>query len=69
MSPLATLTRIEKLQMMEALWDDLTHDSQPLESPAWHGEVLKETERALQAGELEFIDWDTAKQMLREHSR
>jgi hypothetical protein len=65
MPAMETLTRAEKLQMMEALWDDLTRADQPYPSPAWHGEALQATEQAYQAGETGFIDWDTAKQLLR----
>ncbi len=62
---LENLSRTEKLRMMEALWDDLTHDV-PLASPAWHGEALQATEAAVAAGEATFIDWEVAKQALRE---
>jgi Putative addiction module component len=30
------LSRAEKLRVMEAIWDDLTHEAESLESPAWH---------------------------------
>lgn len=69
MSALETLTRTEKLQMMEALWDDLTHDGETYASPAWHGDALRETEIAHRAGEVDFIDWDAAKKLLREGVR
>jgi hypothetical protein len=69
MPALATLTRAEKLRMMEALWDDLTRSEEAYPSPAWHGDALQETESARQAGEVEFIDWDAAKKLLREGKR
>ena len=69
MSALETLTRTEKLQMMEALWDDLTHDGETYASPAWHSDVLRETEQAVQSGKVDFIDWDAAKRLLREGAR
>jgi hypothetical protein len=59
------LTRSEKLRMMEALWDDLAHDKTVLASPAWHGEALNEAEHALTTGLADFVDWETAKQNLR----
>jgi hypothetical protein len=49
--------------MMNAIWNC---PAQLGESPAWHGEQLMETERALRTGEVEFIDWERAKQLLRE---
>lgn len=59
------LSRAEKLRMMEALWDDLTHEA-PLASPAWHAEALQATEAAVAEGKTSFIDWEAAKQYLRE---
>jgi hypothetical protein len=60
------LTRSEKLRMMEALWDDLAHDTTVLASPAWHGDALQEAEQALASGQADFVDWETAKQSLRD---
>jgi len=59
------LTRAEKLRMMEALWDDLAHDKTVLASPSWHGDALKEAEQAIASGGADFVDWETAKQNLR----
>ena len=57
--PLEQMTVAEKLQAMEMLWADLSRDD-ALESPAWHGEILRE-----RAGEKIFVDWETAKRELR----
>lgn len=65
MQSLNNLTRAEKLRMMDALWDDLTHDTEPLQSPAWHEDVLKETQKRVANGEVETLDWEKAKQLLR----
>jgi hypothetical protein len=50
--------------MMEALWDDLSREDVSLQSPAWHGDALREAEARLASGEAQFIDWDQAKKML-----
>ena len=34
--PLNEMTVPEKLQLMEALWEDLSRNSDALESPEWH---------------------------------
>ena len=60
------MTRSEKLRMMEALWDDLSHDKTVLASPAWHGEALKKAEQVRATGQADFVDWETAKQWLRD---
>jgi Putative addiction module component len=57
--PLEKMTVAEKLQAMEELWADLSRDEN-FESPAWHGETLKE-----RAGQKNFVDWETAKEQLR----
>ena len=34
------MSRIERLQAMEALWDSLTCDEAEIESPEWHRDIL-----------------------------
>ena len=62
--PLKNMTRLEKLQAMEELWTDLAKDEDQFESPAWHEQALKEAQRAYEAGEAKFIDWEEAKREL-----
>jgi len=50
---------------MEALWADLSSDDAKVDSPAWHADALKETERLVRAGKAKFMDWDEAKALLR----
>ncbi len=57
--PLEKMTVAEKLRAMEELWADLS-SGENFESPAWHGEVLKQ-----RAAEENFMDWETAKKQLR----
>ncbi len=63
--PLNKMSRSEKLRAMEALWADLSADEAKIDSPAWHEEALKETERLVKNGKVKFIDWDEAKTLLR----
>ena len=62
--PLAQMTRDDKLRALEALWEDLTRHGE-FDSPEWHGPALLDTEQALKEGKAEFLDWETAKQHLR----
>ena len=55
----------EKLQLMEALWRDLSQTDHDLVSPEWHGAVLLERDRKLASGEDGLIDWETGKRQLR----
>ena len=64
--PLDKMTVTEKLRAMELLWADLSHNEAQLESPAWHGDVLREREARIQSGEESFMDWETAKKQLRD---
>lgn len=54
---------------MEELWESLSTEPARLESPAWHGDALRETERRYEAGQEEPIDWALAKQELRERRK
>ena len=64
--PLDQMSIEEKLRVMETLWNDLTRQEQEFPSPAWHEDVLRMREERLQAGQDDFIDWDTAKNQLRD---
>lgn len=59
------LSREEKLQIMEAIWEDLSHEAQLVQSPAWHESQLRETEQRIQSGKEHILDWKEAKQELR----
>ncbi|MEY2877661.1 MAG: hypothetical protein RLZZ15_41 [Verrucomicrobiota bacterium] len=59
------MTVAEKLEVMKALWADLSRNPADVESPAWHEAVLKEREARLQAGLEVPVDWEEAKKHLR----
>ena len=63
--PLDEMTVEDKLHAMEALWESLSADPAAIESPAWHGEELRERERKIASGEARFIDWEKAKADIR----
>lgn len=62
---ISKMSRREKLIAMETLWTDLSKDDADVESPAWHGEALRETERLVKTGKARFLDLDDAKAALR----
>lgn len=49
------MSRIERLQAMEALWDSLIDEESELESPEWHRDILEERKRKIENGKAEFI--------------
>jgi hypothetical protein len=59
------MTMPEKLELMEALWADLSLKADALESPKWHGEVLEEREKRVASGDARFVDWEEAKADIR----
>ncbi len=58
--------RKDKLRLMETLWSELSRPEAELESPAWHGSALAETEQRLSEGREEVLDWSRAKAELRD---
>lgn len=63
--PLSKLTLAQKLDLMEALWDDLARHDKSLESPPWHKEILEDREQSLATGKATVSDWEEAKQRIR----
>jgi len=59
------LSREEKLKVMEALWEDLSHDEEKVASPDWHGDALRETEKRVATGKEDRVGWSDAKKELR----
>jgi hypothetical protein len=49
------MSRIERLQAMEALWDSLLGEEAEIESPEWHRGILEERKKKIETGEAEFI--------------
>jgi hypothetical protein len=64
--PLDKMTIAEKLEVMESLWRDLSRDESCLESPVWHGEILRQREQQVADGKEAYVTWDEAKQELRD---
>ncbi len=54
----------EKLQIMEAIWEDLRSHADQVLVPQWHKDLLDERRRAVEAGRDEVLDWDTVKDSL-----
>ena len=63
--PLEKMSRKEKIEAMESLWDDLCRHADKMQSPAWHGAVLEQREENLRVREAEISDWDAAKKHIR----
>jgi putative addiction module component (TIGR02574 family) len=55
----------EKLQIMEAIWEDLRAQAKDVPVPHWHEELLDARRDAVAQGHEEVLDWDDAKRSLR----
>ena len=64
--PLKEMSAEEKIQVMESLWKDLCATAGSTLSPNWHQDVLFAREAAVQAGDMEIMDWEVAKQKISE---
>jgi hypothetical protein len=63
---LEKMTVPEKLRLMEALWADLSRHQEDVELPAWHANALHETAQRVAGGKETAVDWETAKNELRQ---
>jgi len=60
------MTIPEKLGLMEALWADWGRHQEDVELPAWHARALRETAHRVAGGKETAVDWETAKNELRQ---
>ena len=51
----------EKLQIMEAIWEDLRSRAEDVPVPQWHKELLDSRHDAVEAGQEEILEWDEIK--------
>ncbi len=51
----------EKLQIMEAIWEDLRAQVEQVPVPQWHRDLLDERRKAVEAGREPLLDWDAIK--------
>ena len=46
---------IERLHVMEDLWDSLRDEESEIESPEWHKDILEKRKKKIKNGKAEFI--------------
>jgi hypothetical protein len=63
------MTLVEKLQTMEALWDDLCRREADVPVPPWQKSVLDERERLTEQGKARFGSWEAARKRLSKKMR
>jgi putative addiction module component (TIGR02574 family) len=63
--PLDSMTTIEKLKILESVWDSL-REAPDLPTPEWHRELLAERKQRLKSGKATISTWEDAKKRLNE---
>ena len=54
----------EKLQIMEAIWEDLRAQAEKVPVPQWHRNLLDECRKPVEEGREELLDWAAVKDSL-----
>ena len=60
------LTVVQKLNLMEQLWVELSRKPSDIPSPDWHGDVLANRRQMVESGQVDFVDWSDAKKRLQQ---
>ena len=64
--PLDKMTNLDKIALMEKLWDDLCQDPESIQSPDWHKDVLEAREKEIREGKAKVTSFDKAKERIRD---
>jgi putative addiction module component (TIGR02574 family) len=51
---ISRMSKVERLQTMEAIWDSLIHENSEIESPEWHRDILAARKKNIEEGKVEF---------------
>jgi len=54
----------DKLQIMEAIWDDLRSNAEAVLVPDWHKKLLDERRNVVEQGKEQVLEWDEVKDSL-----
>lgn len=68
-SEIERMTPTERLQAMELLWKAISTSPSKVESPKWHGEVLKSRLSKIKKGKAVFYTVDEIKSRQRARSK
>ncbi|HOP46544.1 MAG TPA: addiction module protein [Desulfobacteraceae bacterium] len=64
--PLDKMTNLDKIAMMEKIWDDLCRDPESIPSPVWHQDVLTARETQIKEGRTSFTSFERVKKRIRD---
>jgi len=49
------MSRAERIQAMETIWDSLLHENGEIETPEWHEKVLEKRKKLIENGTASFV--------------
>jgi len=55
------MSTIERIQIMEEIWDSFIYENKELESPEWHKKILNERKKDIASGKAGFISLEELK--------
>ena len=58
------MTVRERLQVIELLWDSITHSSEDIEPPVWHSEILNDRKKIIESGKADWLTMDELREEL-----
>lgn len=56
---------LERVHLMEEIWDSLNHETPEIDSPSWHADVLQERKEAIKNGDVKVYTIAELKTMRR----
>jgi putative addiction module component (TIGR02574 family) len=54
----------EKLELLEAVWSELSADPDTIDVPDWHKEILDQRQSGIEQGSMKPIAWELAKEQI-----
>lgn len=57
------MSTIERIQIMEEIWDSFIYENKELESPDWHEKILHERKKDIASGKVGFISLEELKKI------
>ena len=66
--PLDKMTVSEKIEAIEAIWENLSRSAKDVPAPLWHADVLKARGDRVKEGSAKYVDWAAAKRSIRDRT-
>jgi hypothetical protein len=64
-SDIKKMPLLERVRLMEEIWDTLNHETPEVDSPDWHEEVLQGRKKAIENGDVKLYSIAQLKEMRR----